>query len=132
MKKCCSQGLLGKLGLSGIIIGLFTVVAFTPEVNSGIGPNSSDDNIYSTFTSQIAQPVFFTASVECINLTEPVSGNISKIPSSYANAIPHFYASDFQMISQYPGKYIFFSDKIPHKSFRQICLFLDIPPPVYC
>ena len=125
-----SQDLFGKLALPGIIIGLFTVTAFTPEVNSDITVNTGQDSFYSTFTAQTVQPVFKSA-VEYINLTEPGTGNITKVTTSSANITPLIYTSSgYHANNQYPGNYIYFSDNIPHKSYRQICLFLDLPPPV--
>jgi hypothetical protein len=130
VKKYCSQELFGKLALPGIIIGLFTITAFTPDINSGIAANSGQNNISFTFTNQTVQPVF-SGGVEFVNLTEPVVGSISKVSPSFSNVIPlYLNTSGFHTNNQYPGNYIIFSDKIPRKSFRQICLFLDLPPPV--
>jgi hypothetical protein len=130
VKKYCAQELFGKLALPGIIIGLFTITAFTPEVNAGITSNNSRGFVFSTFAIQTIQPVF-SAGVEFVNFTEPVVGSISKVSPSFSNVIPLFLnTSGFHTNNQYPGNYIIFSDKIPHKSFRQICLFLDLPPPV--
>jgi hypothetical protein len=132
MKKYSFQEWLGKLALPGILIGMFTVVAFTPEINSlGTGIISRGE-VFSTIKSQCVQPVFSTA-VECVNLAEPVNGNISKAPSSFTNVIPVSYISSaFHMNNQYSGKYIYFSDKVPSKSYRQICLLVDLPPPALC
>ena len=132
MKKYSLQEWLGKLALSGVLIGLFTVAAFTPEINSLGTDISSQVEIFSAFKSQCVQPVF-SSGVEYINLTEPVNGNISKAASSFTNIIPVTYISSaFHTNNQYPGKYIYFSDKVPSKSFRQICLLVDIPPPALC
>ncbi|MGP8080343.1 MAG: hypothetical protein ACLPVI_07530 [Dehalococcoidales bacterium] len=132
MKKYSLQEWLGKLALTGVLIGLFTVAAFTPEINSlGTGITTSD-GIISALNSQRVQPVF-TSNVEYVNLTEPVNGNTYKAPSFSTNVIPVIYLSSaFHTNNQYPGKYISLSGKIPAKSFQQMCLLADIPPPVLC
>ena len=79
MKKYSLQEWLGKLALSGVLIGLFAVAAFTPEINSFGTGISSPDGIISALNSQSVQPVF-TGNVEYINLAEPVNGSISKCP----------------------------------------------------
>ena len=132
MKKYSLQEWLGKLALSGIIIGMFTVAAFAPEINSPGTDISSQGDIFSVFKSQCVQPVF-SSGVEYINLAEPVNGNMYKAPSSSTNVIPVIYLSSaFHTNNQYPGKYISLSGKIPAKSFQQMCLLADIPPPSGC
>jgi hypothetical protein len=132
MKKYSLQEWLGKLALSGILVGMFTVAAFTPEINSlGIGIISRGE-VFSAIKTQCVQPVFNTT-VECVNLAEPVNGNISRAPSSLTNVLPVSYISSaVHMNNQYPGKYIYLSDKIPSKSYRQNCLLVDLPPPALC
>jgi hypothetical protein len=131
VKKHCSHELFGKLALPGVILGLFTVAAFIPELNSGSTVNNNRDNTFYTFANQTIQPVF-KAGVECINLAEPVGSSISKIPSFSVNTIPAYASSGFQTNNQYPWKYIYFSDHTPYQPFREICLFLDLPPPAVC
>jgi len=129
MKNRFSQGLSSRIAVSGIIISLFTLMAFTPEINSA-GHNVIDQNL--TFfapNSRVALPVFSTG-VECIYQAEPVNGNLAKTPSSPQNIIPLFTAtSGFHTDYLHLNSYMCFSDNIPHKSFRQVCLFLDLPPP---
>ena len=130
MQKYCSQGGLSKVAVSGIVISLFTIAVFSPEVNSAATGVSGQNANFSLPSSRSMQAVF-NIGVECIYLTEPVSGNISKTPSSSKEGIPLFYASSgFCADNLYPGEYVYFSDKIPRKSFRQVCLVLDIPPPI--
>ena len=130
MQKYSSQGWLSKVAVSGIVISLFTIVVFSPEVNSTTTGVSGQNANFSLSSSRSMQAVF-NIGVECIYLTEPVSGNTSKIPSSSKEVIPLFNASSGLFADNlYPGEYVYFSDKIPRKSFRQVCLVLDIPPPV--
>jgi hypothetical protein len=132
MKKYSLQEWLCKLALPGILIGLFTVAAFTPEINSPVTGISSRGEIFTGFNSQCVQTVF-NAGVEYVNLTEPVNGDISKGTSSITNVIPVAYASSaFHANNQYPGNYTEFSVKEISKSFREMYLLLDIPPPAIC
>ena len=132
MKKYSLQEWLGKLTLTGVLIGLFTVAAFTPEINSTVTGISSRGQIFTGFNNQCVQTVF-SAGVEYVNLTEPVSGSISKVTSSITNVIPVAYASSaFHANNQYPGNYSEFSDTALSKSFREMYLLVDIPPPAVC
>ena len=132
MKKYSLQEWLCKLALPGILIGLFTVAAFTPEINSPVTGISSHGEVFTSFNSQCVKTVFSTG-VEYVNLTEPVNGSISKVTSSITNVIPVAYVSSaFHAKNQYPGNYTEFSDKEITKSFREMYLLLDIPPPAVC
>jgi hypothetical protein len=132
MKKYSLQEWLCKLALPCILIGLFTVAAFTPEINSPVTGIRSHGEIFTGFNSQCVQTVFSTG-VEYVNLTEPVNGGISNVTSSITNVIPVAYASSaFHANNQYPGNYTEFSDKEISKSFREMYLLVDIPPPAIC
>jgi hypothetical protein len=130
MQKYCSQGWLSKVAMSGILISLFSIAVFPFELNS-VPNNAISPNVnYFASNSRGIQAVC-NIGVECIYLAEPVSGNISKTLSSFKEGIPLFYASScFCMDNLYPAKYVYFSDNIPRKSLRQVCLVLDIPPPI--
>ena len=130
MQKYRSQGRLAKIAVSGVVISLFSIAVFTLVVNSPItGVVGQNINYFAANTHNVQ--AVFNVGVECIYPAEPVSGNIVKPPSSSKEVIPLFYTSSiFSTDSLYPGKYIYFSDKIPHKSFRQVCLVFDIPPPI--
>jgi hypothetical protein len=132
MKKYSLQEWLCKLALPGILIGLFTFAAFTPEINSlGTGINSRGE-IFTAFNSQCVKTVFSTG-VEYVNLSEPVNGHFSQTTSSITSVVPVAYASSaFHANNQYPGNYTEFSDKEITKSFREMYLLLDIPPPAVC
>ena len=132
MKKYSLQEWLCKLALPGILIGLFTFAAFTPEINSlGTGINSRGE-IFTAFNSQCVKTVFSTG-VEYVNLSEPVNGNFSQAASSITSVVPVAYIpSDFHSNNQYPGSYTEFSDKAFSRSFRQMYLLVDIPPPAVC
>jgi hypothetical protein len=130
MQKNCSQGWFSKVAVSGIVISLFTIAVISPEITSADAGAVSQNINYFAASSRSMQAVF-NIGVECIYLTEPVSGNISKTPSSSKEGISLFYASSgFCADNLYPWEYVYFSDKIPRKSFRQVCLVLDIPPPI--
>jgi hypothetical protein len=127
-----SKGWFSKVALTGIIGSLFTIAVFAPATNSNT-PGIISRTVNYCFVNIRSTPVVFDTGVECIYLTEPANSIILKIPDSSQNVIPLFCIfSGFHANNPYPGKYINFSDKIPHKSFRQICLLMDIPPPVNC
>jgi len=130
MQKIRSQGWLSKIAMSGLAISLFTIAVFPFELNP-IRTGIIIQNVnYFTSNSRGMQAVF-NIGVECLYLTEPVSANISKPPSPSKEVIPLFYSSSgFWADKLSSGKFIYFSDKIPRKSFRQVCLILDIPPPI--
>ena len=130
MQKYRSQGRLVKIAVSGVVIGLFSVLVFTPAVDlpttGVIGQNIN----YFAANSRTMQTVF-NVGVEYIYLAEPVNGNISRAQSSSKSVIPVFYPSScFYTDNLYSGKFICFSDNIPRKSFRQVCLIFDLPPPI--
>ena len=130
MQKYCSQGWLSKVAMSGILISLFSITVFPFEFNS-VTTDVISPNVHYFASNSRGMQAVFNIGVECIYLAEPVSGNTSKTLSSFKEGIPLFYASSgFCADNLYPGKYMFFSDKIPRKSFRQVCLVLDIPPPI--
>ena len=130
MQKYCSQGWLSKVAMSGILISLFSIAVFPFELNS-VATDVISPNVHYFASNSRGMQAVFNIGVECIYLAEPVSGNTSKTLSSFKEGIPLFYASSgFCADNLYPGKYMFFSDKIPRKSFRQVCLVLDIPPPI--
>jgi hypothetical protein len=130
VKNFYSQGWLSKVAVTGIIGSLFTITVFAPEINLASIGVTSYNAVYFAPNSRSIQAVF-NASVECIYLTEPGNGNISKIPASSQNIIPLFSASfGFNTDKLHQGKCIYLSDNIPHKSLRQVCLLLDLPPPV--
>jgi len=131
MKNRYSQQLLGKIAVSGIIISLFSIVIFTPEINSTGTGIISQSTISLPQNGRNLLPVF-NSSIECIYPTETGNGNISKIPASSRNVTPVFWASScFYADNLHPGKNSCLSDKVPRKSFRQVCLFLDLPPPSF-
>ena len=130
MQKYRSQGRLVKIAVSGLVISLFSVLVFTPAVDlpttGVIGQNIN----YFAANSRTMQTVF-NVGVEYIYLAEPVNGNISRVQSSSKSVIPVFYPSScFYTDNLYSGKFICFSDNIPRKSFRQVCLIFDLPPPI--
>jgi hypothetical protein len=130
MQKYFSQGWLSKVVVSGILISLFSIAVFPFELNSVTTDVISPNVNYFASNSRSMQAVF-NIGVECIYLAEPVSGNISKTLSSFKEGIPLFYASPGCCADKlYSGEYVYFSDRIPRKSFRQVCLVLDIPPPI--
>ena len=130
MRKYRSQGRLAKIAITGVVISLFSIAIFTPVVNSPAAGVVGQYINYFAANSRSMQAVF-NIDVECVYLAEPVSGNISKPPSSSKNVIPLFYpSSGFYADNLYSGKFIYFSDKIPRKSFRQVCLIFDLPPPI--
>jgi hypothetical protein len=129
MKNRFSQGLSSQIAISSIIISLFTIMAFNPELNSaGNGIINQNVNFY-TPDSHVTLPVF-SAGVECIYQTEPINTNLSKTSSSHQNAIPFFSGSSgFHSDYLHLNSFVCFSNSIPLKSSRQVCLLLDIPPP---
>jgi hypothetical protein len=132
VKNFHSQGWFSKVTLTRIVGSLFAITVFTPEINASVTVGISQNVDHCAVNIRGTQAVFNT-SVEYIYLTEPANSGISKIPEPPQNVIPIFYiSSGIHANNPYPGRYIYFSDKIPHKSFRQICLFMDIPPPVHC
>jgi hypothetical protein len=129
VKKLYSQGWLAKIAVSGIIGGLFTITVFAPEINSTGIDATSHSVVYFAPNIPSTQAVFDTG-IECVYLTEPANSNILKIPDSSQNMIPLFSASfGFNTNKLHQGKCIYLSDDIPHQSLRQVCLFLDLPPP---
>ena len=131
MKKYSLQEWLGKLALSGVLIGLVTVAAFTPEINSFGTGISSPDGIISPLNSQSVQPVF-TGNVEYINLAEPVNGSISKSPASAKNIVPAVYLSSAFHNNQIAGKCIDCAEPAAFNSSVEMYLLVDIPPPAGC
>jgi hypothetical protein len=130
MQKYASQGWLTKVTISGILISLFTISGFIPAINSAPIDGISQNINFFTANSRNMQ-AFFNVGVECIYLTEPVNGNMSKPPSSSKEVIPLCHASyAFHTDSLYAVTDLYFLDKIPRKSFQQVCLVLDIPPPI--
>jgi hypothetical protein len=130
MQKYRSQGRLAKIAVSGVVISLFSIAVFTPVVNSPItGVVGQNINYFAANTHNVQ--AVFNVGVECIYPAEPVSGNIVKPPSSSKDVIQLFYTSSgFCADNLCSGEYVYFSDKIPRKSFQQVCLVLDLPPPV--
>jgi hypothetical protein len=129
MQKYRSQGRLAKIAVSGVVISLFSVLFFTPAVDSPTTSVIGQNINYFASNSHTMQAVF-NVGVECIYLAEPVNGNVSKVQFSSRYVIPFFYpSSGFCANKLFSGKFIYFSDKIPRKSFRQVCLVLDLPPP---
>jgi len=129
VKKLRSRGLNSKFAVSGLVISFFSILVFTPEINSTGADVISRNITFFATNSRTMLPVF-TASVECVYQAEPLSGNLSKTSTSSQNVIPLVSASPgFYVKNIYPAKYIFFPDNIPRKSFRQVCLLLDLPPP---
>jgi hypothetical protein len=131
VKKYSLQEWLGKLALTGVLIGLFTVAAFTPEINSLGTGITTPDGIISALNSQSVQPVF-TNNVEYINLAEPVNGSISKTPASVKNIVPAVHLSAALRNNQYQAKCIDYAEPASFYYSRQLCLLVDIPPPAYC
>ena len=129
MKNRVSQGIISQITIFGIIISLFTIMAFTPEINSAGNSINNQDLTFFAQSSRVALPVFNTG-VEYIYQGEPANGNLIKTPSSPQNIVPLFTsASGFHIDYLHLNSHTYFPDNIPHKSFRQVCLLLDIPPP---
>jgi hypothetical protein len=130
VKKLYSQGWLSKVAVSGIIGGLFTITVFAPEINLASSIDVTSHNVvYFALNSHSMQAVF-NNSIECLYLTEPSNSNISKMPASSQNIMPLFSAAfGFNADKLHQGRCICSSDFIQHKSLRQICLLLDLPPP---
>lgn len=128
MKNHFFRGRESQIAISCIIISLFAIMAFNPEINSaGNCVNNQTATFYAP-NNRVALPVFNTG-VEYICQAEPVNGNLSKTSFSQ-NIDPLFPASSgFCTDYLHLNSYVFFSDNIPHKSFRQVCLLLDLPPP---
>ena len=130
MQKYRSQGRLVKIAVSGVVISLFSVLFFTPVVDAPTTGVTCQNINYFAANSRSMQTVF-NVGVEFINLAEPGIGNISRVQSSSKNVMPLFYpSSGFYADNLYPGNFIYISDNIPRKSFRQVCLIFDLPPPV--
>jgi len=129
MQKSSRQGWLSRVAVTGIAISLFSIAVFPVEINAAPAGILSQNMNYFAPNSRSMQPVF-NVGVDCMYLTETVNTNIAKTQSSSRDTVQLFNtASGFYADSLYPGKYICFSDKIPRKSFRQVCLVLDLPPP---
>ena len=132
MKNFYSQGWFSKVAITGIIGNLFIITVFAPEINSTSVRVTSHNVVYFAPNIPVTQTVYNTG-VEFIYLTEPANSNISKVPDSSQNIIPGFSASfGFNLDKLRLGKCIYFAEYISHKSLRQVCLLLDIPPPVNC
>jgi hypothetical protein len=132
MKKYSLQEWLCKIALPGILIGLFTFAALTPEINAPITGINSRGEAFSAFNSQYAKTVFNTG-VEYANLSEPVNGSFSQTTSSIPCVVPVAYIpAAVHSNNQYPGCYTEFSNKELAWSFRQMWLLMDIPPPAIC
>jgi hypothetical protein len=130
MQKYIPQGWLAKIAVSGVVISLFSVLIFTSALGLPTTGVTGQNTNYFAANSHSMQTVF-NVGVECIYLAEPVNGNIAKQQSSSKDIIPLFYASSvFYADNLSSGKFVYFSDKIPRKSFRQVCLVLDLPPPI--
>ena len=130
MQKYRSQGWLAKVAASGVVISLFSIAVFTPAVDlPTIGVIGQNTNYF--VANSHSMETVFSVGVECIYIAEPINGNIAKQQSSSKDIIPLFYVSSvFYADNLSSGKFVYFSDKIPRKSFRQVCLVLDLPPPV--
>ena len=129
MKKYSLQEWLCKLALPGILIGLFTFAVFTPEINAPVTGINGSGEVFIAFNSQYAKTVFNTG-VEYVNLSEPVNGSFSTATSSITGIVPVAYIpAAFHSNNQYPGCFTEFSDKELVRSFRQMWLLVDIPPP---
>jgi hypothetical protein len=131
VKKYSLQEWLGKLTLTGALIGLFAIAAFTPEINSFGTGITSPDGIISALNSQSVQPVF-TNNVEYINLAEPVNGSISKAPASAKNIAPAVYLSSAFHNNQFAGKCIGCANPVTFNFSGHMYLLVDIPPPALC
>ena len=130
MQKYRSQGRLAKIAVSGVVISLFSIAVFTPVVNSPItGVVGQNINYFAANTHNVQ--AVFNVGVECIYPAEPVSGNSSKVQSSVRDVMLFFYSSScFCADKLSSGEFTYFPDKIPRKSFRQVCLVFDLPPPL--
>jgi hypothetical protein len=121
------QGWLSRTAVSSIIAGLFTITIFTPEINTGGIVSRYLD--YYTANIRSTQAAF-SASPECVYITEPANSNFAKIPDSTPNIVPldsaffGFNTAGFQQ-----GKWVCLSNSARRRSFGQLCLLLDIPPP---
>ena len=130
MRYDISHRFLMKVVWSVIVISLFALVVFTPEINLADTGISSQNITSSIPNSRGVIPVSsFGVGYAC--LIEPVSSNISKTLSSSQNVILLFPASSvFHGDSLFSKNRVFISDGILHKSSRQVCQLLDLPPPV--
>ena len=129
MKNRFSQGLGSRIAIYSIIISLFTMIAFTPEINSAGNSVTNQDLTSFALNSRVVLPVF-SVGVEGIYQAEPVNSNLAKTSSSSQNITPFFpgssgFHSDYLQLNSF----ICFSSSLPLKSSKQVCLLLDIPPP---
>ena len=132
MKKYSLQEWLCKLALPGILIGLFTFAAFTPEINAPLTGINGRGEVFTAFNNQYSKTVFNTG-VEYVNLSEPVSGSFSQTTSSITGVVPVAYIpAVVHSNNLYPGCYTEFADQEIFRSFRQMWLLVDIPPPATC
>jgi hypothetical protein len=121
------QGWLSRTAVSSIIAGLFTITIFTPEINTGGIVSRYLD--YYTANIRSTQAAF-SASPECVYITEPANSNFAKVPDSTPNFIPLDSAFfGFHTAGLHQNKGICLSFNIQRRSFGQVCLLLDIPPP---
>jgi hypothetical protein len=115
--------------VAGVVISLLGAIIAAPEATSFSG-EQINQNMTSATAGHSTAPGF-GSTVEYVYFVEPVTGNLTKLPSSPRDIVPDCYASFMvHENSLYPGKYRYFSDKMPRKSFRQVCLLLDLPPPL--
>jgi len=129
MKYLYTNRLLGKLLLAGIVISLFSLVGFIPEVPSSENGIINQNNISLIPKSHTTAPVS-TNTFEYVYLTEIDNSNISKTASSSQNVIPIFTIFNvFQLQTLRADKYTYFSGNVLGKSLQQVCQLLDQPPP---
>jgi hypothetical protein len=129
MRKYCSIRWFSKLVVTGLVIALLTALVISPEISTAVNDRTGQ-NVNFTSSSSRNMQAGFSASADCLYIAEPVSGNLTKPSSSARDIVPDVQTSGgFQADSLHPGKYIHYSNKVPRKSFSQICFLLDLPPP---
>jgi hypothetical protein len=129
VKKYVYQGWLFRTAVFGVVAGLFAVTVFTPEINPG-----SDGAVGRYLDYYVpcirSTPAAFSASQDCVYITEPANSAFARMPDSTQNFIPlyaAFLGLDSARLPQ--GKWTCLSYSISRQSFGQVCLLLDIPPP---
>jgi hypothetical protein len=129
MSNYVSQRRRSRTAVTVIVISLLSAVIFTPEAGNAAVEQISRSVNYTAQNSS-SQQEGFTAGADCVYITEQASGNISKPDNSFETVVPQNINSSYSADNLQTGRYTFYSDKMPRKYFRQICLLLDIPPPV--
>ena len=114
----------------GVILSLLAASTFIPATASAASARQGRNGAYSAQNNRDLRSGF-SAGKDCIGISEPLSASITNPPSSGETVTHLNYTSAFDPDRLHPGKYIYYSDKMPRKDFRQICLLLDLPPPLF-